>query len=161
MGDDLTPPVVPEGDEISLRHRTVSGERLGHWERKPPTTAPRGQVPEGHLVSKPLFVSPCRTQGQAENEGMVLIVYAGSESPAAALRERVVFVPTNGHSFAVCQSALLFFPNLSLARSLGAGASTKEDVASSVRRKCSAPMRDLLAVSLHRIHHYPKNPCTS
>jgi hypothetical protein len=33
------------------------------------------------------FLSPCsRTQGQAESEGMVLVAYAGPESPAAALR---------------------------------------------------------------------------
>jgi hypothetical protein len=31
-------------------------------------------------------VCPSRTQGQAESEGMVLVAYPGSESPAAALR---------------------------------------------------------------------------
>jgi hypothetical protein len=82
-----------------------------------PTTAQRGQVPEGHLVSKPR-VSPCRTQGQAENEGMVLVAYAGPESPAAALRERFVLcLPTDIHPLLVNNHSSSFQPlSLSLAR---------------------------------------------
>ena len=45
-------------------------------------------APEVYLVSTTPFVSLCsRTQGQAESECMLLVAYAGPESPAAALRD--------------------------------------------------------------------------
>jgi len=54
------------------------------------------------------LMKPCSTpQGQAESGGMVLIAYAGPVRPAArapsgsAARQRVV--PTDRHSFVVCQ----------------------------------------------------------
>ena len=59
-------------------------------------------MPEGHLVSAPPLCQPCSApQGQAESGGMVLVAYAGPVRPAAATCERVV--PTDRHSFVVCQ----------------------------------------------------------
>ena len=63
--DDLSPLVVPGGDKIGLRYRKLRPraentplgarplrERLGHWGGHT-DTAPRSQMPEGHLVSVP------------------------------------------------------------------------------------------------------------
>ena len=59
-------------------------------------------MPEGHLVSAPPLCQPCSIpQGQAESGGMVLVAYAGSVHPAAALRDSVLCLPTDIHSLFV------------------------------------------------------------
>ena len=59
-------------------------------------------MPEGHLVSAFPLCQPCSTpQGQAESGGMVLVAYAGSVHPAAALRDSVLCLPTDIHSLFV------------------------------------------------------------
>ena len=59
-------------------------------------------MPEGHLVSAFPLCQPCSTpQGQAESGGMVLVAYAGSVHPAAALRDSVLCLPTDIHSLLV------------------------------------------------------------
>ena len=59
-------------------------------------------MPEGHLVSAPPLCQPCSApQGQAESGGMVLVAYAGPVRPAAALRNRVLCLPTDIHSLFV------------------------------------------------------------
>ena len=59
-------------------------------------------MPEGHLVSASPLCQPCSIpQGQAESGGMVLVAYAGSVRPAAALRDSVLCLPTDIHSLLV------------------------------------------------------------
>ena len=59
-------------------------------------------MPEGHLVSASPLCQPCSIpQGQAESGGMVLVAYAGSVHPAAALRDSVLCLPTDIHSLFV------------------------------------------------------------
>ena len=59
-------------------------------------------MPEGHLVSAFPLCQPCSTpQGQAESGGKVLVAYAGSVHPAAALRDSVLCLPTDIHSLLV------------------------------------------------------------
>ena len=59
-------------------------------------------MPEGHLVSASPLCQPCSIpQGQAESGGMVLVAYAGSVHPAAALRDSVLCLPTDIHSLLV------------------------------------------------------------
>ena len=59
-------------------------------------------MPEGHLVSAFPLCQPCCTpQGQAESGGQVLVTYAGSVHPAAALRDSVLCLPTDIHSLFV------------------------------------------------------------
>ena len=59
-------------------------------------------MPEGHLVSAFPLCQPCSTpQGQAESGGMVLVAYAGSVHPAAALRDSVLCLPTDIRSLLV------------------------------------------------------------
>jgi hypothetical protein len=61
-------------------------------------------VLEGHLVSAPPFVSPWQMikvdTRPSESGGRLFVAYAAPESPAAALRERVVelCLPTDIHS---------------------------------------------------------------
>ena len=59
-------------------------------------------MPEGHLVSTPPLCQPCSApQGQAQSGAMVLVAYAGPVRPAAALRNRVLCLPTDIHSLFV------------------------------------------------------------
>ena len=65
-------------------------------------------MPEGHLVSASPLCQPCSIpQGQAESGGMVLVAYAGSVHPAAALRDSVLCLPTDIHSLLVNKPLLL------------------------------------------------------
>ena len=66
-------------------------------------------MPEGHLVSASPLCQPCSIpQGQAESGGKVLVAYAGSVHPAAALRDSVLCLPTDIHSLLVNKSCSSF-----------------------------------------------------
>ena len=59
-------------------------------------------MPAGRLVSAPPLCQPCSAhQGQAESGGMVLVAYAGTVRPAAALRDSVLCLPNDIHSLLV------------------------------------------------------------
>ena len=80
-------------------------------------------MPEGHLVSASPLCQPCSIpQGQAESGGMVLVAYAGSVHPAAALRDSVLCLPTDIHSLLVnkpssSSSSSSFYPGVARSRS--------------------------------------------
>jgi hypothetical protein len=95
--------------------RAVSEDRLGHLE---PCTAPRGRVPEGHLVSMPPFVSPrvCYKAKRRVRYGAHCLCWAREPFGSASRTYRLTFIRsllTNKHSsFSPLQAPSCFFSGI-------------------------------------------------
>jgi len=118
--NDLSPPVVPGGDEIGSGYRNLRPRNEGHAPRGAPSPRAAKSLGRTHRPRLPgvrlvrfLRATSCQhapcvpralcpscsvTQGQVESWGMVLVAYAGPVRPAAALRDSVLCLPTDIHS---------------------------------------------------------------